>query len=96
MAIRIATWILVVLLGWIALLETIHAFNFPPATWSYSVVAPKDEELIQDLNEAGSVGWEAVSARRAIGENGQAARYEILMKRPGVGPIYEPGPALKR
>jgi hypothetical protein len=48
----------VVLLAGIATLLAVETFRHPPEIWSYAVIAPKDEDLIKELNRAGSLGWE--------------------------------------
>jgi len=47
-------------------------------------MAPKDENLIEELNEAGGQGWEVIAARRATSsESGHPASYEVILKRRG-------------
>jgi len=82
---RILLSVSVVLLAGIAALLAVQTFNRPLGIWSYAVIAPKDEDLIKELNQAGSLGWEVVSARRATaGEDGlSGASYEMILKRRG-------------
>lgn len=49
--------------------------------YEYRVEAPKDEQLIDELDNMGYGGWEVVSARRATGE-GKGASYEMILRRP--------------
>jgi len=78
--------IAVVLLAGIAGLLALETFNHPPDSWSYAVIAPKDDQLIDTLNKAGALGWEVVSARRATSGEGKysTAAYEMIMKRRGI------------
>jgi hypothetical protein len=52
---------------------------------SYAILAPADERLIDELDQAGKQGWEIVSARRATRSSGEQASYELIMKRRGTG-----------
>jgi hypothetical protein len=84
MGLRVLALISVLLLGVIATLLVLQTFDRPPETWSYTVLAPKDEELLTDLNQAGALGWEVVSARRAVtGDGSSTASYELILKRRG-------------
>ena len=85
---RILLSIAVFLLAVIAGLLTILTFNRPADTWSYVILAPKDENLIKELNQAGALGWEIVAARRATSGEGalSSASYEIILKRRGITP----------
>lgn len=49
--------------------------------WEYSVVYVPGSTMAADLNEAGSLGWEVVSARWAKTSDDQWG-YELIMKRP--------------
>ena len=82
---RILLPIAVLLLAGIAALPAVQIFDHPPDRWSYVVLAPKDEDLIKELNQAGALGWEVVSARRATGGEGVASKaaYEMILKRRG-------------
>jgi hypothetical protein len=62
--------IVMLLLAAITVLLGIQTFNQPSDTWSYTILAPTDENLIKELNRAGAAGWEVVSARRATGAEG--------------------------
>ena len=53
--------IAVVLLTAIAALIGIQVFAHPSEAWSYAVIAPKDDDLIQELNRAGALGWKLFS-----------------------------------
>lgn len=85
---RILLSIVALLLAVIAGLLTIQTFNRPADTWSYVIIAPKDENLIKELNQAGAFGWEIVAARRATTGEGvlSSASYEIILKRRGITP----------
>lgn len=48
--------------------------------FEYMIESPPDETLLKEINASGAVGWELVSARRAIGEG--KASYEMIYKRP--------------
>lgn len=63
-------------------LSALQEFQHPAEAWSYVVLAPKDDNLISELNKAGAAGWEVVSARRAT--SGESATYEMIMKRRGI------------
>lgn len=52
---RILLSVAVVLLAVIAALLAVQTFDHPPDIWSYAVVAPKDEDLIKELNQAGAL-----------------------------------------
>ena len=82
----------VILLSVIAVLLGFPLFDHPPDTWSYSIVAPKDDDLIMALNKAGAAGWEVVSARRATSGEGSTATasYELILKRQGATKPLEP------
>lgn len=84
-ALRILLFFAVLLLAGIALLLALQTYNHPPDTWSYAIIAPKDEDLIKELNKAGALGWEVVSARRATSGEGtlSTASYELILKRHG-------------
>jgi hypothetical protein len=75
----------------IVVLLAVQTFNYPPGTWSYAILAPKDEDLTKELNEAGALGWEVVSARRATsGQGGSStASYEMILKRRGAAHLQE-------
>jgi hypothetical protein len=90
-ALRILLSVAVVLLAGIAALLAVQTFDHPPDIWSYVVIAPKDEELMKDLNRAGSLGWEVVSARRATSGEGSLsnASYEMILKRRGATNLPE-------
>ena len=89
---RILLSISVVLLAVIAVLIAVQTFDHPPDVWSYIVLAPKDEDLIKELNQAGALGWEVVSSRRATSGEGSSstASYEMILKRRGAAPLPEP------
>jgi len=75
----------VALLLGITVLVGVQTFNHPSEVWSYTILAPNDDNLIKDLNRAGASGWEVVSARRATSGEGAAAAasYELILKRRG-------------
>jgi hypothetical protein len=79
----------VALLVVIVALLAVQTFDHPPDIWSYTVLAPKDEDLIKELNHAGALGWEVVSARRAASGEGTSstASYEMILKRRGAAPL---------
>jgi hypothetical protein len=83
---RILLSIAVVLLAVIAALLALQTFEHPPDKWSYGIVAPKDDDLIETLDRLGSMGWEVVAARRATSGEGvySTASYEMILKRRGV------------
>jgi hypothetical protein len=77
---------LTTLLAVIALLELLPIFSprrIAPA-YDYRIEAPKDTELLSELNRIGGGGWELVFARRAIGGEGnkQEGVYELFFRRP--------------
>ena len=86
---RILLSVAVVLLAGIATLLAVETFRHPPEIWSYAVIAPKDEDLIKELNRAGSLGWEVVSARRATSSEYKpsGASYEMILKRRGAADL---------
>lgn len=47
--------------------------------YEYTMIAPKDINLTEELNTAGSLGWEVVSSRRAVSDG--EGIYEIMMKK---------------
>lgn len=85
---RILLSVTVGLLVAIAALLAVQTFDHPPDIWSYEILAPKDEDLLKELNLAGALGWEVVSARRATSREGEssAAAYEMILKRRGASP----------
>jgi hypothetical protein len=85
---RILLSISVVLLAVIGGLIAVQTYHHPPDAWSYIILAPKDEDVIKVLNDAGALGWEVVSARRATGSEGSStsASYEMILKRRGATP----------
>ena len=82
---RILLSVSVILLIVIAVLLALQTFDHPPDIWSYAIVAPKDEDLVKELNRVGALGWEVVSARRATSGEGSTApaSYELILKRRG-------------
>jgi hypothetical protein len=91
---RILLIVAVVLLTGIAALLAIQTFYHPPDDWSYMVLAPKDENLFEELDKAGALGWEVVSARRATAGEGVTAKaaYEMILKRRRPAPLAGPPP----
>ena len=83
--VRFLLSISVVLLFAIAGILAFHALDGLDQTWSYTIVAPKDDDLIKELNRAGAGGWEVVAARRATNGEGEkaTASYELILKRRG-------------
>lgn len=55
------------------------SYRYP--SYEYKVVAPDDEKLMDELATAGDLGWDIVTARRAVGE-GKGAAYEMILRRP--------------
>jgi hypothetical protein len=53
---RVLLSISVAVLAVIAVLIAVQTFYHPPDEWSYIVLAPKDEDLIKELNQAGALG----------------------------------------
>jgi len=86
--VRVLLSIAVLLLLVIAGMMAFQSLTGPSETWSYTIIAPKDENLITDLNRAGALGWEVVSARRATNGEGDntTASYELILKRRGTTP----------
>lgn len=82
---RILLSVAVALLAAIAALLGVQTFQHPPDIWSYLILAPKDENLIKELDRAGALGWEVVSARRATTGEGRlsTASFEMILKRRG-------------
>jgi len=76
-------WAIVALLVIIAVLLGAQFFHASTERWSYAVIAPKDEELMETLNRLGSLGWEIVSSRRATSKDGGDVKgiYEMILKR---------------
>lgn len=50
-------------------------------SWEYVTLTPADDELLDKLDAAGALGWEIVSARRAVNDRGKEAKYEMILKR---------------
>ncbi len=77
--------IAVVLLAGITALLAIQTFDHPAEIWSYTVLAPKDEDLFKELDHAGALGWEVIFARRASNGEGASATmsYEMILKHRG-------------
>lgn len=73
----------------IALLSVMLYRTYQPEQWSYIVLAPKDESLIEELDKAGSLGYELVSARRASDGDKYSPKmsYEMVFKRRGAAPF---------
>jgi hypothetical protein len=69
----------------IAGLLGLETFSHPPDRWSYMIIAPKDEDLLKQLDEAGAQGWEVISSRRASSGEGSRSTmsYEMILKRRG-------------
>jgi hypothetical protein len=89
---RILLLVTVVLLAGIAALLAVQTFDHPPDIWSYAVLTPKDEDLMEDLNKAGALGWEVVFARRATrgeGASSSTFSYEMILKRRGAAHLTE-------
>ena len=53
--------------------------------WEYSIEAPADYSLDSVLRTQGELGWELVTARRAVGSY-KSAKYEMIFKRPRKSP----------
>ena len=51
-----------------------------PQVRRYRVIAPKDDEIIYELNSSGSEGYQVVSSRRVSDQTGNY-RYEFVMMR---------------
>jgi hypothetical protein len=83
---RVLLIVVVVWLAGIAGLLALQTLNHPTDVWSDVIAAPEDGDLVRELNRAGALGWEVVSARRAtIGESVlSTASYEMMLKRRGV------------
>jgi len=47
--------------------------------YEYTILAPKDKDLSQQLKTAGEQGWEVISSRRALSDG--KGIYEIIMKK---------------
>jgi len=89
---RILLSISVALLAVIVVLIAVQTLYHPPDEWSYIVLAPKDEDLIKELNQAGALGFEVESSRRATNGEGSSstASYEMILKRRGATPLTLP------
>lgn len=59
-------------------LRTIN-YSIARPQFEYRIIAPADETFETEMNNYGSSGWEAVSARRA--GSGRYFKYEIIMKK---------------
>ena len=59
------------------------AINYSISRFKYRTVAPDDTAFETQMDNYGSSGWEAVSARRAASGTGypQRYKYEIIMKK---------------
>jgi hypothetical protein len=63
----------------------IQTFDHPPERWRYTVISPKDNDLISTLDKYGAEGWEVISARRATGSEKEVS-YEMILKCRSVAP----------
>ena len=79
----------VLLLAVLTGLLAFQTFGTPREGWSYAIMAPKDFEFVEVLNKAGALGWEVVSARRAVDGEGRltTSSYEMILKRRGIGGV---------
>ena len=59
-------------------LRTIN-YSIARPQFEYRIIAPADKTFETEMNNYGSSGWEAVSARRA--GSGRHFKYEIIMKK---------------
>lgn len=54
--------------------------------YEYAIIAPKDNDLAEELDAAGKMGWEIISSRRAISDG--EGIYEIILKKTKSEPRY--------
>ena len=74
-------WLIIGLLVMLLIFAIRDSFVGPTGKWEYMVHSASDKDFTDTANLWGGLGWEIVSARRALDSQNEG-RYELILRKP--------------